>query len=489
MFKKNKLSESAPKYETDENGRIVLPETIPNESIDDKERRRQAEQEEVEETLAKLRSGAVQQAVIHDDPDAKKILIDTLMNDEAFEEKAVANDKQMSERVLQDMIGTGIIPDILKMHPNTTDINFNGTFLTVDTGDPRKGKIIYARTNEPALAKDKKFRDLPIIDNDYILGIINKFSVKEDAGFSRSHPLFNGFSGDIRVSGNNENTSSIGVTMSLRISHPRLELNDDNWTGYAPMPVRDFLFASVKAKQNIVISGSTGTGKTTLLKYLVQPIPRTDRVIMVEDVAETQLKTLFPTKDIMSWLTSIQHDYQTGDDHGVRIIDLVQQALRNYPTWILVSETRGSEAFELYQAMLTGHSIITTVHAVNNKSMPSRFKNMMKMGYELDDKEIEEDLLTYMSLGVHVLRKNYPSGKVLRYPDEIVYLDQNAPDKQRVIFKQRVTEEDGKLVRRYEQFPIPDELRDKLEFENNWSGNELDELWQPTTRPIEEIVE
>jgi Flp pilus assembly protein, ATPase CpaF len=430
----------------------------------------------------------VQQAVITNNADAREILIDTLTNDDTFKDKVTYGDREMAEAVLQDMVGMGMIPEILRIHPHTTDINFNGTFLTVDTGDPRKGKIRYARINDPMLEKNNSMRDLPIITNDYILSILNKFAVKEDAGFSRSNPLLNGFSGDIRVSGNNENTSSVGVTMSLRISHPRLELNGSNWTSYAPLSVRDLLFASVTAKQNLVISGSTGTGKTTLLKYLVDPVPSTDRIIMIEDVAETQLKTLFPYKDIMSWLTSIHHNYETGHDSGVRIIDLVQQALRNYPTWILVSETRGAEAYELYQAMLTGHSIMTTVHAVSNQAMPSRFKNMMKMEYDLDDKEIEEDLLTYMSLGVHVIRKNYPNGQTLRYPDEIVYLDVNHPDGQHVLFKQKIEQDGDQMVRMYQQFEIPAELRESLLFENNWKDKDLDELWVPTIGEIKEVL-
>lgn len=472
------------------NNKETITETlIETPAIDDTanlERTRQMQEADIERRLAEIKSTEVQQAVITGSSDAKGILLDTLMNDDNFAEMVTHNNREMSEAVLQDMIGMGMIPEIIKNHPRTTDINFNGTFLTVDTGNPKTGKIIYARVDDPKLAENKAFRDLPIVTNDYILSILNKFAVKEDAGFSRSNPLLNGFSGDIRVSGNNENTSSVGVTMSLRISHPRLELNDSNWDAYAPHAVRDLLFASVIAKQNMVISGGTGTGKTTLLKYLVSPIPRTDRVIMVEDVAETQLKTLFPYKDIMSWLTSIQHNYDTGHDSGVRIIDLVQQALRNYPTWILVSETRGAEAFELYQAMLTGHSIITTVHAVNNKSMPSRFKNMMKMEYNLDDKEIEEDLLTYMSLGIHVIRKTYPNGVTMRYPDEIVYLNNEHPDGQEVIFSQQIRQIDDKLVREYQFNKLPQKLYDDIMFENNWNGTELDDIWKPTNGKVRE---
>lgn len=463
-------------------------EVLPQETLVSREQRRQVEEPDIERRLAELKSTEVQQAVITNNADAREILIDTLTNDDTFKDKVTYGDREMAEAVLQDMVGMGMIPEILRIHPHTTDINFNGTFLTVDTGDPRKGKIRYARINDPMLEKNNSMRDLPIITNDYILSILNKFAVKEDAGFSRSNPLLNGFSGDIRVSGNNENTSSVGVTMSLRISHPRLELNGSNWTSYAPLSVRDLLFASVTAKQNLVISGSTGTGKTTLLKYLVDPVPSTDRIIMIEDVAETQLKTLFPYKDIMSWLTSIHHNYETGHDSGVRIIDLVQQALRNYPTWILVSETRGAEAYELYQAMLTGHSIMTTVHAVSNQAMPSRFKNMMKMEYDLDDKEIEEDLLTYMSLGVHVIRKNYPNGQTLRYPDEIVYLDVNHPDGQHVLFKQKIEQDGDQMVRMYQQFEIPAELRESLLFENNWKDKDLDELWVPTIGEIKEVL-
>ncbi|MFP3326270.1 ATPase, T2SS/T4P/T4SS family, partial [Planococcus sp. SIMBA_160] len=78
------------------------------------------------------------------------------------------------------------------------------------------------------------------------------------------------------------------------------------------------------------------------------------------------------------------------------IEDLVKAALRNNPTWLLVSETRGQEAYEMMQGILTGHKIITTLHAVNARAIKSRYINMMKMGYQINETSMLEDLSKYL---------------------------------------------------------------------------------------------
>ncbi|WP_208443852.1 ATPase, T2SS/T4P/T4SS family, partial [Pantoea agglomerans] len=141
--------------------------------------------------------------------------------------------------------------------------------------------------------------------------------------------------------------------MSLRVSRPRLALRKDNFIEFAPEFMYEFFEKFIKLRTNIVISGETGTGKTEFQKLLASFIDFKYKIVLIEDTAETFLKEMFPDKDILSWLTSAD----------VTITDLIKAALRNNPRWILVTETRGKEAYEMIQAVLSGHHVVTSLHA------------------------------------------------------------------------------------------------------------------------------
>ena len=115
-------------------------------------------------------------------------------------------------------------------------------------------------------------------------------------------------------------------------------------------------------------------------------------MIMIEDVQETHAKELFPDKDIFSWITTPKK----------AISDLVKASLRNNPRWIIVSETRGSEAYEILQAVLSGHYVVTTLHAVNARAIPRRFVNMCASGFKINENAVEEDINRYFDFGVHI---------------------------------------------------------------------------------------
>ena len=158
------------------------------------------------------------------------------------------------------------------------------------------------------------------------------------------------------------------------------------------------------------MSAETGAGKTELQKMLTGFIPFHDRIIMIEDTQETRLPELYPTKDIFSWLTV---------DGKITITDLLKQALRNDPKWIIVAETRGSEAYEMFQGVKSGHFIITTMHAISNEAVPSRFYGMASTEYSLNEVTTERDFLNYMHIGIHLCKRDLQNGTVIRYIDEI----------------------------------------------------------------------
>lgn len=134
-----------------------------------------------------------------------------------------------------------------------------------------------------------------------------------------------------------------------------------------------FLQACVKAKLNIIISGGTGTGKTTLLNILSSFIDEEERIITIEDAAELRLH--------QSHVISLETRMVNYEGEGeITIRDLVRNSLRMRPDRIIVGEVRGKEAFDMLQAMNTGHEgSITTLHANSPEDAINRLETMMLM--------------------------------------------------------------------------------------------------------------
>lgn len=322
--------------------------------------------------------------------------------------------------ITRETVGTGVIEDILENDPTITDIGYNGTDLIVESNDR---KYIYTSDAN--------------VDDAYIIRLVNKFAHANNRDFTQKNPIFDGKFENVRVNAMYGTNTTSGVTMSLRIVRPQLALREETFFTFAPQYIFDLFKSMVEVKANFVISGETGTGKTELQKMMAGFIPFSQRVVLIEDVAETFLKEMFADKDIYSWITS----------PDVTITDLVKASLRNNPRWILVSETRGLEAYEMIQAVLSGHHIITTLHAVNAGAIPTRLINMAKMGYTFDEHGLKQDILRYFDFGVHIIRGEY-NGKTLRYLNELIYFDefQNT-----TIFRQDFV--DGKFICQVNDLP------------------------------------
>lgn len=317
------------------------------------------------------------------------------------------NNQDVIDYIVRETIGTGVVEDILK-DESITDIGYNGSELIVESND-RKFKY------------DTNFK----ITNEYIEQLVSKFAHANDDSFSPKNPIFDGRFENVRINAvHSQNTApESGATMSLRVVRPRLALTKDNFSGFAPMFIYDFLQAAALTRSNIVMSGITGTGKTELHKLFMSMIPFDDRILLIEDTPETFAKEMFPDKDVYSWITK-------GD---VSITRLIKAGLRNHPVWIMVTETRGSDAYELVQSVLSGHSIATSLHATSARAIPTRFVNMAKMGYDFSEEVLANDIRTYFNFGIHIKKVKY-NDMVIRYLHEIVEFD---PKGDRTVFKQR----------------------------------------------------
>ena len=162
--------------------------------------------------------------------------------------------------------------------------------------------------------------------------------------------------------------------------------------------------ACVRGKLNILVSGGTGTGKTTNLNVLSSFIPEGERIVTIEDAAELQLQ--------QSHVLSLEARPPNAEGAGeVKIRDLVRNALRMRPDRIIVGEVRGPEALDMLQAMNTGHEgSMTTVHCNGPRDALSRLETMVLMaGYELPVKAIREQIHSALNLIMHLDRM--PDGR------------------------------------------------------------------------------
>jgi pilus assembly protein CpaF len=164
-------------------------------------------------------------------------------------------------------------------------------------------------------------------------------------------------------------------------------------------PLAKFLEACVRLRLNIVISGGSGTGKTTLLNALSGAIPITDRVVTIEDPIELRLQQRHV-------IAAEARPPNIEGRNEVTQRDLFRNALRMRPDRIIVGEVRGPEAFDMLQAMNTGHEgSMTTVHANSPRDALSRIENMVLMsGIDLPVRAIREQMASALHVIVHVAR-------------------------------------------------------------------------------------
>jgi pilus assembly protein CpaF len=170
----------------------------------------------------------------------------------------------------------------------------------------------------------------------------------------------------------------------------------------------DFLSACIKAQLNILISGGTGSGKTTFLNALSAAVPDSDRIVTIEDAAELQLEQRHVIR-----LESRPNNIEGEGEITIR--DLVRNALRMRPDRIIVGEVRGAEALDMLQAMNTGHEgSLSTVHANAPRDALNRLETMVLMaGYELPLRAIRSHVSSALDLIIQLDRLDDGSRRVV----------------------------------------------------------------------------
>lgn len=475
---------------------------------------------DIDDILFKSYPVLLSKALLGTDTKARDGLIDLLTNGEKFASSLTHGNRDNAEFKVKTLLGARILPDIFAKYPNATDINDNGRIIFVDTGITGVGKVQYARTDQTDFPLTNSQKRLPIIREEDIIKFVEFFARRQNVNWNPSEPLLNAFVDNIRMSAVYNNISSTGTTFSLRISRPVLALNDNNFEPFAPMPVGHLLGEIAHARRNLMFCGETGTGKTEALKYFAKFIRPADRIIMVEDVAETQLYNLFPSKDVVAWHTDTHEDYATGETYGIGLTHLLKQSLRSYPRFVAVSELRGAETMPAYASMTAGNKLFATTHARSNRAVITRLIDMITMyTSKASPDAMRRELQINLDFSIHIERKDLSNGRALRYIDEIVFFETDAVvdrlrhkelDERRkalralnkysddeiereikaeptvaydgaiTIFKQSYVELEDKLERKYTLYDLPDAIYKKISEVLNYKHNELKDLWSAT---------
>ena len=182
--------------------------------------------------------------------------------------------------------------------------------------------------------------------------------------------------------------------------------------------IADFLEQLVLAKYNIFIAGGTGSGKTTFLNALSNYIPKTERIITIEDSAELQIKNV---DNLVSLETRNANSAGVG---AITIRDLIKSSLRMRPDRIIVGEVRGAEALDMLQAMNTGHDgSLSTGHANSTADMLSRLETMVLQGAEgLPLMAVRQQIASAVDIIIHLARLRDHSRKTMAIT-EVLGLD------------------------------------------------------------------
>lgn len=201
-----------------------------------------------------------------------------------------------------------------------------------------------------------------------------------------------------------------------------------------------FLERLVVAGYNIMISGGTGSGKTTFLNALSHYIPKTERIITIEDSAELQLQ------DIPNLVSLETRNANADGARAITIRDLIKSSLRMRPDRIVVGEVRGGEAIDMLQALNTGHDgSLSTGHANSARDMLVRLETMVLMGMELPLAAVRRQIASGVDIIVHLGRLRDKSRRVLEISEIIGYEDGEIVTKPLYLFEE-TGEEKGRVL-------------------------------------------
>ncbi|HET92020.1 MAG TPA: CpaF family protein [Chloroflexi bacterium] len=353
--------------------------------------------------------------------------IEEMYNNILSEENIVlsrAERQRLFEQIVAEILGLGPLEPLLA-DPQVTEIMVNGA---KNVYVERAGKL--TRVN------------LVFESDEHLMRIIERIVAPLGRRIDESQPYVDARLADgSRVNAVIPPISLVGPVLTVR-KFFKIPLTVEKLIEYGSVTseAMQFMKAAVLGKLNIIVSGGTGSGKTTFLNVLSGYIPGDERIITLENAAELQLR--------QEHVVTLESRPPNIEGRGeITIQDLVINCLRMRPDRIVVGECRGPEAFDMLQAMNTGHEgSLTTIHANNPREATSRLENMILMaGMELPHRAIREQIASAVDLVCQLSRLRDGSRKVVAIT-EIQGMEGDVITMSDIFKFEMVGFEDGKVI-------------------------------------------
>jgi len=353
----------------------------------------------------------------------------------------IAELESLVDDIVDEMVGLGPLEPLLK-DPEVNDILINGhqnCFVE------RKGKLTQVH--------------VPFKDEAHLLRIINKIVSAVGRRVDESQPMV-----DARMLDGSRFNAAIrpvgvdGPLVSIRkFSKNKLGLHKLVEFGALTQNMAEVLAAAVHARKTTIISGGTGTGKTTMLNALSAFIPEDERLITIEDAAELQLQ--------QPHVARMETRPANIEGHGeLKQRDLVKNALRMRPDRVILGECRGEEAFDMLQAMNTGHEgSMATIHANTPRDSVSRLEQMLGMtGMPMTVQSIRSQIASALDVIVQLTRLSDGKRKVTSVA-EVTGMEGDVIQMQEIFrFVRTGMEADGTILGHYEATGLRPRFLDDL---------------------------
>ena len=339
-----------------------------------------------------------------------------------------ADRNRLINEIIDETLGLGPIDPLLR-DPTLSDILINGP------------KAVYVERNGQLEHTDVTFHD-----NQHLVEITQRIANRMGRRLDESSPMVDARMADgSRVNAVIHPLALDGALVSIRrFNADNMSVDELIQRGTVTRPIMSFLAACVRTRLNLIISGGTGSGKTTFLNLLSQFIGERERIATIEDAAELRLR--------QPHVARMETRPANSENRGqVTARDLVRNSLRMRPDRIIVGECRGEEAFDMLQAMSSGHDgSMTTIHANSAQDAISRLEMLIGMAsYDLPLWFINRQIASAVNIVVHCARL---SGGIRRVTQvlEVTGIDQGQVTTQELFrFEQEGVNQDGNSVGRF----------------------------------------
>ncbi len=327
--------------------------------------------------------------------------------------------------------------------------------------DPDIADILVNNSHSVYVERFGKLQKVDVVfrDDAHLMQIIDRIVSKVGRRIDESSPMVDARLPDgSRVNAIIPPLAIDGPALSIRrFGVDPLKMNDILAMGTITPHMAKLLQGAVKARLNILISGGTGTGKTTLLNILSEYIPGDERIVSIEDSAELQLKQ----EHVVRLETRPPNIEGAG---AVNQRELVRNSLRMRPDRIIVGEVRGGEALDMLQAMNTGHDgSLSTIHANAPRDALARLETMVLMaGMDLPERAIREQVASAINIIIQLARMSDGTRKIIRL-SEITGMEGNIIVMQDIFAYEKMgVSTDGKVIGEFKATGVRPKFAEKL---------------------------